>query len=294
MKPAARARRRACLTGGAALAVAALVTPAALAGSSSGTLPNGAELTVGRHLARRRRLVPRARRATPRSTCRCRAPRASPPGHRARAGSTSSTSPAARAWLRRHPHDPHLREGRGEGAQRPRRHRRVRAGERRRGVRGRGGDRRHAGRRGRPEVHVTRGDRRRHRRRLALRRGHRPVHRQGQSGQRLDQLRRRAPGGRHPGPGGLGQPGQRRLPLRRAVERRHPRPVHGRAHLGDGRRDDLPVRRGGGKLVRGWFGRHAQRDGDRQWHDLHPRDRTRRTCRTSSPTSPPRPSPASA
>ncbi|WP_404380861.1 VWA domain-containing protein [Knoellia locipacati] len=47
MYSAARARRRACLTVGAALAVAALVTPAALAGTSSGTLPNGAEITVG-------------------------------------------------------------------------------------------------------------------------------------------------------------------------------------------------------------------------------------------------------
>ncbi|MFW5468559.1 hypothetical protein ACOCJ4_00775 [Knoellia sp. CPCC 206435] len=47
MTSAVRARRRACLTGGAALAVAALVTPAALAGTSAGSLPNGAELTVG-------------------------------------------------------------------------------------------------------------------------------------------------------------------------------------------------------------------------------------------------------
>ncbi|WP_353952807.1 hypothetical protein V6K52_05025 [Knoellia sp. S7-12] len=47
MKPAARARRRACLTSGAALAVAALVTPAAMAGSTSGNLPNGAALAVG-------------------------------------------------------------------------------------------------------------------------------------------------------------------------------------------------------------------------------------------------------
>lgn len=47
MNSAARARRRACLTGGAALAVAALVTPAAMAGTSSGSLPNGAEITVG-------------------------------------------------------------------------------------------------------------------------------------------------------------------------------------------------------------------------------------------------------
>lgn len=47
MKPAARARRRACLTSSAAFAVAAVVTPAAMAGTTSGTLPNGAALTVG-------------------------------------------------------------------------------------------------------------------------------------------------------------------------------------------------------------------------------------------------------
>jgi len=47
MSSSARARRRACLTGGAALAVAALVAPAAVAGTQSGTLPNGAALTVG-------------------------------------------------------------------------------------------------------------------------------------------------------------------------------------------------------------------------------------------------------
>ncbi|KGN33968.1 hypothetical protein N802_08415 [Knoellia sinensis KCTC 19936] len=47
MKSAARARRRACLTSGAALAVAALVAPAAMAGTQSGNLPNGAEITVG-------------------------------------------------------------------------------------------------------------------------------------------------------------------------------------------------------------------------------------------------------
>ena len=47
MSSPARARRRACLTGGAALAVTALVVPAAVAGSSSGSLPNGAALTVG-------------------------------------------------------------------------------------------------------------------------------------------------------------------------------------------------------------------------------------------------------
>lgn len=47
MSSPARARRRACLTGGAGFAVAALVVPAAVAGSSSGSLPNGAALTVG-------------------------------------------------------------------------------------------------------------------------------------------------------------------------------------------------------------------------------------------------------
>lgn len=47
MSPTTRARRRACLTGGAAIAVAALVTPMAVAGTTSGNLPNGAELTVG-------------------------------------------------------------------------------------------------------------------------------------------------------------------------------------------------------------------------------------------------------
>ena len=47
MSSPARARRRACLTGGAALAVTALVVPTAVAGSSSGSLPNGAALTVG-------------------------------------------------------------------------------------------------------------------------------------------------------------------------------------------------------------------------------------------------------
>lgn len=47
MSSTARARRRACLTSGAAVAVAALVMPAAMAGTTSGNLPNGAELTVG-------------------------------------------------------------------------------------------------------------------------------------------------------------------------------------------------------------------------------------------------------
>ncbi|MFW5472468.1 hypothetical protein ACOCJ5_04085 [Knoellia sp. CPCC 206450] len=47
MSSPAQARRRACLTGGAALAVAALVVPTAVAGSSSGSLPNGAALAVG-------------------------------------------------------------------------------------------------------------------------------------------------------------------------------------------------------------------------------------------------------
>ncbi|MFC7489842.1 MULTISPECIES: hypothetical protein [unclassified Knoellia] len=46
MNTGPRARRRACLTSGAALAVAALVVPAAVAGSTSGSLPNGAALTV--------------------------------------------------------------------------------------------------------------------------------------------------------------------------------------------------------------------------------------------------------
>ena len=47
MSSAARAQRRACLTGGAAIAVAALVTPMAMAGTTAGNLPNGAALSVG-------------------------------------------------------------------------------------------------------------------------------------------------------------------------------------------------------------------------------------------------------
>ncbi|WP_148232357.1 hypothetical protein [Janibacter sp. HTCC2649] len=47
MNTSTRARRRALLTGSAAFAVAALVTPMAMAGTTSGNLPNGAEITVG-------------------------------------------------------------------------------------------------------------------------------------------------------------------------------------------------------------------------------------------------------